>query len=171
MRYTSQYLLLILYVSSTNLGGITGMLSYLILFGSAFLAATVLPLSSEATLVFMLNQGKPAWSLWLIATVGNTLGSVINWWLGLYINRFEQHRWFPISPKQRLKAQPWFQRYGIWSLLFAWLPIIGDALTLLAGTMRVRLLTFIALVVIGKGARYAIIILLAIPTLSHFNQG
>ena len=147
------------------------MLGYLILFGSAFLAATVLPLSSEATLVFMLNQGKPALSLWLIATIGNTLGSVVNWWLGLYINRFEQHRWFPISPKQRLRAQAWFQRYGIWSLLFAWVPIIGDGLTLVAGMMRVRLLTFITLVMLGKGARYAIIILLAIPALSHFKHG
>jgi membrane protein YqaA with SNARE-associated domain len=129
------------------------------LFLGAFLAATLLPISSEAVLAGLLatRTGDPL-ALFLVATVGNTLGSVVNWLLGRGIARFRERPWFPVSPQRYDAASRQFARYGIWSLLFAWLPVVGDALTLVAGALRVRLLPFVVLVAIGKAARYAMIL-------------
>ena len=136
-------------------------LSYLALFSSAFLAATILPFASEALLFALLREGGHALALLAVATAGNTLGSVVNWWLGRYLLRFRDRRWFYFKPAQIERAQRWFQRYGFWTLLMAWAPIVGDALTLIAGVMKVRLPLFLLLVGIGKGARYAVVVLLA----------
>ena len=133
--------------------------NYIILFISAFGAATLLPISSEVTLVALLTQDQNALVLWIVATIGNTLGAIVNWLLGRYLLHFQHRRWFPFKPKQLYRAQHWFQRYGIWSLLLSWLPIIGDALTCIAGIMRVRFWPFIALTTLAKGGRYAIVIL------------
>ena len=135
-----------------------GRLSYLILFISAFGAATLLPFYSEVTLSVLLAQPHNALLLWVVATTGNTLGAAVNWWLGCYLNRFESRAWFPFKLKTLHRAQAWFQRYGSWSLLLAWLPIGGDALTFIAGIMRVPFGLFLMLTAIGKGARYAIVI-------------
>lgn len=131
---------------------------YITLFFSGFLSATLLPGSSEIILIAMLSQGlaEPL-LLVLAATFGNVLGSLVNWLLGKYLMRFMGRRWFPVSPAQYDKAKKWFERYGIWSLLLAWLPVVGDPLTLIAGTLGVRLRTFLILVTIGKFARYAFI--------------
>jgi membrane protein YqaA with SNARE-associated domain len=130
------------------------LIDYLVLFGSAFLAATILPFYSEAVLLFMLTEGQDPLLLFLVATTGNTLGSVVNWFLGRYLLTFQHRKWFWFKPQQIQRAQDWFKRRGIWSLLFAWLPVGGDALTLIAGVMRIRLPVFIALVAVGKGIRY-----------------
>src|SRR6056297_1169731 len=134
---------------------------YLILFGSAFLAATILPFYSEAVLLLMLSEGHSPSLLLLAATVGNTLGSLMNWVLGRYLLHFQDRKWFWFSKKQISQAQNWFQKRGVWSLLFAWLPIGGDALTLIAGIMRVRVSLFLVLVAIGKMSRYAVVIAFA----------
>ena len=125
---------------------------------AAFLSATLLPGSSEALLVSLLLLGEesPAWLL-AFATFGNVLGSLLNWYMGAFFMSFQHKKWFPISLQQIDKAQVWFSKYGIWSLLFAWAPIIGDPLTLIAGMMRISLIPFILLVTIGKFARYALI--------------
>ncbi len=135
--------------------------SYLLLFGSAFLAATILPFYSEVVLFALLREGGDATALVLTASLGNTLGAVVNWWLGLYLLHFRHRRWFYFSDAQIDKAQRWFQRYGIWTLLLAWLPIGGDALTLIAGIMRVRLSVFLLLVGSGKTLRYISVVYLA----------
>ena len=135
-------------------------MGYIILFLSALGAATILPLSSEIVFVGMLEQGFVPFLVWLVATVGNSLGAVVNWILGRYLTRFETRRWFPFKPESLHRAQAWFQKYGVWSLLFAWLPIGGDALTFIAGIMRVRFSLFLLLTAIGKGARYAVLYLL-----------
>lgn len=132
-------------------------MDYLSLFASAFLAATILPFYSEVVLLALISKGGNIMLLVIIATVGNTLGAMVNWWLGLYIQRFKHKRWFYFKEKQIERAQAWFNRYGRWSLLMAWLPIGGDALTLIAGIMRVPLFVFVLLVAIGKGSRYAAI--------------
>ncbi len=144
------------------------MTAYLLLFGSAFLAATILPFSSEVVLFALLEGGGDPLVLVLIATLGNTLGSVVNWALGRYLLHFRDRRWFYFSAEQIDRAQRWYGHYGFWSLLFAWLPIGGDALTLIAGIMKLRLALFLPLVALGKGLRYVAVVYLsaAVPTLS-----
>lgn len=134
------------------------MSSLFLLFLSAFLAATLLPFYSEVVLVSLLLQGEPKMLLWLVATTGNTLGAAVNWGLGRYLLHFQQRDWFPFKADKLQRSQQWFNRYGIWSLLFAWLPVGGDALTFIAGVMRVPLATLLILAGIGKGIRYAIVI-------------
>lgn len=136
-------------------------LSYLALFASAFLAATILPFSSEALLFALLHAGGDAVLLVAIATLGNTAGAVVNWLLGRYLLQFRDRRWFYFNAAQIDRGQRWFQRYGVWSLLLAWAPVVGDVLTLIAGVMNVRLPLFLCLVAAGKGARYIAIMLLA----------
>lgn len=134
------------------------MSSYLLLFSSAFLAATLLPFYSEVVLVSLLAGDYPVWALWLVATIGNTLGAVVNWALGRYFIHFQDRRWFPFKVGALERSQRWFQRYGVWSLLLAWMPVGGDALTFIAGIMRVQLWKLVVLSGIGKGARYAVVI-------------
>ena len=131
---------------------------YLGLMVIALLAATLLPLGSEAFLLTLASQGYDPWALWFWATLGNSLGSIINYGLGRYLNHYQNKRWFPISPQTLIKAQFHFQRYGQWSILFAWLPIIGDALTLVAGILKMHFGLFVVLVILGKGLRYAVLV-------------
>lgn len=134
------------------------MIEYLFLFASSFLAATLLPFYSEVVLFGLLRQGHDPWLLVATATLGNTLGAWVNWWLGMSLLRFQHRKWFYFKPHQIAKAQNWFNRYGIWTLLLAWLPIGGDALTLVAGIMRVHWLPFLLLVGLGKALRYVFVV-------------
>ena len=127
------------------------------LFLAAFLAATVLPFYSEVLFGALLLEGHDALALWVVATVGNTLGSVVNWGLARWLLRYEDRRWFPFTPGRLRRASSWFERWGKWSLLLAWAPAGGGALTFVAGLMRTKLGIFVLLVGIGKGARYAMI--------------
>jgi membrane protein YqaA with SNARE-associated domain len=131
---------------------------YLGLFASALLAATVLPGASEILMLGLVVQGLDAWTLWLVATLGNVAGSTLNWWMGRYALRFADRRWFPVRPAALARAQAWFRRWGKPSLLFSWLPGVGDAFTVAAGMMRVPLLSFVVLVAIAKGGRYAAVL-------------
>lgn len=137
------------------------MMSYLLLFGSAFLAATILPFYSELFLLALLRDGGDPMLLVVVATLGNTLGAVVNWLLGIYLLHFQDRRWFYFSRAQIARAQRWYQRYGFWSLLLAWMPIGGDALTLIAGIMKLRLWLFLVLVGTGKGLRYVVVVYFA----------
>ena len=134
------------------------MIAYVVLFSSALIAATILPLQSEAVLVTLLTSGKySGLALITVATVGNVLGSLINWCLGRHVLHFRQKRWFPASDRQLERAQTWYRRYGRWSLLGSWLPIVGDPLTVVAGTLRQPLASFLMLVTIAKGSRYILL--------------
>ena len=133
---------------------------YLAMFASAFLAATLVPFASELTLAAALSAGGDLHWLIVTATLGNTLGAAVNWGLGRVIERFRTRRWFPAGPEQLARAQAWFQRYGVWSLLLAWAPVVGDALTLVAGAMRVHIAPFLILVTTGKGLRYVVLALM-----------
>jgi membrane protein YqaA with SNARE-associated domain len=128
------------------------------LFLSALLAATILPMQSEAVLVgALLTERHPAWALIAIASIGNVLGSVINWLLGRFIERFRAARWFPASAAQLDRAQDWYRRYGKWSLLLSWAPVIGDPLTVIAGVLREPLPVFLLLVSLAKVGRYLVL--------------
>ena len=133
-------------------------MAYLTLFLTAFAAATLLPAYSEILVGTLVNQDYALFWIWFWATAGNTLGSVVNGIIGRQVDRFKHKRWFPISELQLHKARNRFNRYGQWSLLLGWLPIGGDALTLVGGIMRVPWLNFVVLVAIGKGLRYAFVI-------------
>ena len=131
---------------------------YLSLFGISFLAATILPFSSELTLVGLISTSNyDNLSLLVFASFGNVLGSVFNWGLGFYARNLTIKKWFPFKETQIERSSKWFSKFGKWSLLFAWVPIVGDPLTFVAGLLRVRFFNFIILVAIGKVSRYLII--------------
>lgn len=134
------------------------MLSYFLLFMSAFGAATLLPLQSEAVLVTLLLKGQySALLLISIATLGNVLGSCVNWWLGLKIEQFKDRKWFPVSEKRLQQAQSFYHKYGFYSLLLSWTPIIGDPITLVAGLFKENFWRFLGIVIIAKAGRYLFI--------------
>jgi len=135
-----------------------GMLTHAGLFASAFLSATLLPGSSEAALLALLAAGAAEpWGLVTAATAGNVLGSVVNGVIGRGIERFRDRPWFPVSPRRFEQAVGWYGKWGRWSLLLSWVPIIGDPLTIVAGALRTDWRWFILLVTAGKAARYAAI--------------
>ena len=142
------------------------MTSYAVLFFSALMAATILPMQSEAVLVGLLVAGqKPVAYLLIIATVGNVLGALINWGLGRVLRRFEGRSWFPASQEQMQRAQRWYLRHGRWSLLASWLPIVGDPITVVAGALRESFWPFVALVTLAKGGRYIVLAAMTLPWL------
>ncbi|SSC67983.1 YqaA family protein [Ciceribacter selenitireducens] len=141
----------------------TDLAAYAGLFGAAFLAATILPAQSEAVLAMMIVADRyPLVTLLGVASIGNVLGSVVNWILGRGIEHYRDRRWFPVSPEKLDKAEGWYRRYGKWSLLASWVPIIGDPLTVVAGVLRVPLPTFVTLVTIAKVGRYLVLAWLAL---------
>ena len=134
---------------------------YLSLFGISFLAATILPFSSELSLAGLISTSNFNNSLLLIAaSLGNVLGSVVNWFIGFYLRNFTSKKWFFFNEIQITRSSKWFEKFGKWSLLLAWVPILGDPLTLVAGLLRVRFLNFIILVAIGKVSRYLVVLYL-----------
>lgn len=131
---------------------------YLTLFAASFLAATVFPAQSEILLAAMLVSGAyDEGLLLLVATAGNTAGACVNWLLGRFIQSLESRRWFPVSRAKLAPAEHWYRRWGKWSLLLSWAPLIGDALTVLAGIARVPITTFVLLVAMAKGGRYLLL--------------
>jgi membrane protein YqaA with SNARE-associated domain len=89
-----------------------------------------------------LSNSFETYFLLIFASTGNILGSMTNWYLGKKISIFQNRKWFPVSPAQLNRSQKYFQKYGLWSLLLAWVPVIGDPLTLLAGVLKVRFSVF-----------------------------
>ncbi|MER9557832.1 YqaA family protein [Mesorhizobium sp. M0323] len=134
------------------------------LFLTAFAAATILPMQSEAALAgLLLTQSHAPALLIVFASAGNVLGSIVNWWLGRGVDRFRDRKWFPVKPSALTRATRWYQRYGRWSLLLSWLPLVGDPLTIVAGALREPFWSFLAIVTIAKVGRY---LALAAVTLS-----
>ena len=137
-------------------------LGYLQLLLFSFLAATFLPFSSEVILTTMyLSKNFNIFILLIVASIGNISGSLFNWYLGKKILIFKDKKWFPISNDRLKKSEKFFQKYGVWSLLLAWVPIIGDPLTMIAGVLRIKLIVFLIFVSTSKISRYIFIIYLA----------
>jgi membrane protein YqaA with SNARE-associated domain len=129
------------------------------LFASAFLAATILPLSSEAVLLGLFYSGDyDLLLLWGVATAGNVAGSMVNWYLGRFCLCFQDHKWFPVKEGQLQSAQNSYLKWGRYSLLLAWVPVIGDPLTFVAGLFRTPFFIFTLLVFLGKGGRYLVLL-------------
>ena len=135
------------------------------MFVAAFGAATILPFQSELVFVALQGQGYNPVRLIVVAGIGNTLGSVVNYVMGRGIERFVEKRWFPVTEAQLARAQDWYARWGVWSLLLSWAPF-GDAITVAAGVMRTPLWLFIALVAVAKFGRYIVLAWLTAAALS-----
>ena len=134
------------------------------LFAVSFAAATIFPAQSEIALSGLIATTTYSTALLVVvASIGNTLGSVVNWVLGRGLEKFRAKRWFPVSEKMLDRASGWYRRWGRWSLLMSWAPFIGDPLTFAAGVLREPLWSFVVLVTIAKTVRY---ILIAMATLS-----
>ncbi len=130
------------------------------LFVTAFLAATIFPMQSEVLLVaYLLKSELSLILLLLFASVGNILGSCVNWFLGRGIERFKYKKYFPVKEKALIRAQNFYNRYGVWTLLLSWVPFIGDPLTIVAGVMKTPFPVFLGIVTIAKTGRYIFVIL------------
>jgi membrane protein YqaA with SNARE-associated domain len=141
----------------------TEFLTYAGLFAVALGAASILPMQSEPVLVaLLLLAEQPVWALVAVASLGNTLGSCINWLLGRAVERFRDRRWFPVPPEKLARAEGWYARWGRWSLLMSWAPIIGDPLTVMAGVLREPFWSFLLLVAIAKTGRYIVLTLMTL---------
>ena len=131
------------------------------MFLTSFAAATLVPFQSEVVFVALQIAGTlPLVLIVAVASLGNTLGAVVNYAMGLGIERFQDRRWFPVNVAQLARAQRWYARWGVWSLLMSWAPFIGDPLTLIAGIMREPFWRFLGIVTLAKGGRYIITALL-----------
>lgn len=134
------------------------LLALLGLFATCLAAGSIVPIPSEAAFVgLMLGSDFPVWVLVAVATVGNLMGSTINWFIGLGAARFEGRPWFPASSASLDRGRRWYHRYGRWSLLLSWLPLLGDPLTIVAGVMREPIWSFLIIVFIAKLSRYAML--------------
>ncbi|HIP13638.1 MAG TPA: DedA family protein [Arcobacter sp.] len=133
-------------------------MEYLYLLISSFVSATLLPFGSEALLLYDLTLGLNVVVLFVSATFGNSLGSVVNYWLGLKGENYLESK--KIIKKQSIqKAQKYFDKYGAYSLLLSWVPIIGDPITFVAGLSKYNFKKFLLLVVFTKGMRYLFLII------------
>ncbi len=131
---------------------------YLGLLLSSFLAATILPLSSEIVLTALLLTGLNPVLLLAVATFGNVFGSVTNYLIGRFGGEILVKKLLKTKREELAKAQERFEKYGVYALLLAWVPIIGDPITLAAGLLRTKFPLFLLLVTLGKFTRYALLI-------------
>ena len=128
------------------------------LFAAAFLSATLLPGSSEAALLGLLATGRVGMAEALaVATVGNTLGSCVNWAVGRWLAHWKDHPRFPVPRDRFDRYADWYRRWGVWSLLLSWAPVVGDPLTVLAGVFRTPFWLFVPVVAVAKLARYLVL--------------
>ena len=135
---------------------------YATLFLVAFAAATILPLQSEAVFTGLILTGKySTLGLLAVASIGNVGGSVLTWLLGYWVGSYSHRKWFPVKEVALERARRHYKRFGKWSLLLSWLPIIGDPLTVVAGVMREPFPVFLAIVAVAKFGRYLVLLTVA----------
>jgi len=132
---------------------------YITLFLVAFASATLLPMGSEALLLYDISEGHTIWLLWLVASVGNTLGSMVNYWLGFKGEAYLEYKGY-LSKEKMDRARVSFDKYGGWTLLLSWVPIIGDPLTFIAGVLKYSFGWFVVIVAVAKATRYAVIVVM-----------
>ena len=136
---------------------------YIGLFLSSFLSATILPGQSEIALTSLIILNNHSLSfLVFIASLGNILGSLFNWFIGCKLERFKKKKWFPVTDLQLKKASNWYHKYGKWTLLLSWVPFVGDPITIVAGIFRVPIIHFILIVSFAKTMRYIFIACIAL---------
>ena len=139
-----------------------GLLSLLLI---SFFAATLLPFGSEWFLILLLLNGNSPFLAVVIATIGNSLGAWTNYLIGSWGKDWLIRNLLRINQHQQNRAEIWFKKYGCWSLLMSWLPVVGDPLCLVSGILKTPLSHFFILVVSGKGLRYVSVSLLTLGIL------
>lgn len=142
---------------SLNNGTIASMV-YILMFLTAFSSATLIPMGSEAVLLYNITKGYNLYILFIVAVIGNTLGSYVNYYLGLKGEKYLVRRNY-IKEQTIMKNKKYFDKYGGISLLFSWVPLFGDGFTLVAGILKYNLTKFFIYVFISKFCRYFIVIL------------
>ncbi|SPJ25199.1 YqaA family protein [Palleronia abyssalis] len=131
--------------------------SFVGMFTVAFGAATLLPAQSEVLFAALQIRGSVSLTtLIVVASLGNILGSVVNYLMGMGVERFRGSRWFPVGERQLDRAQNWYRRWGVWTLLLSWAPF-GDGITVVAGILRTPWWIFVGLVTLAKTGRYAVL--------------
>lgn len=138
-----------------------GLLSLFLL---SFCASTLLPLGSEWLLVALLLGGNDPLRVVLVASLGNSLGAGTNYLIGRLGSDWLSNNLLRIDRARQAQAERWFTRYGSWSLLMSWLPVVGDPLCLVSGMLKTPLLRFGLLVTTGKTLRYLILALLTLQS-------
>jgi membrane protein YqaA with SNARE-associated domain len=131
---------------------------YLILFITALISATLFPLGSEALLIYDIRQGYNIYLLLFFATFGNSLGSVLNYFFGLKGEEYLLEKRL-VNENHIIKGKFYFDKYGTFTILFSWLPIIGDPITFIAGVLKYNFRKFLILVIIAKFSRYLFLFL------------
>lgn len=128
-----------------------------IVFFAAAVSASILPGTTEVAMAAAIGAFKlgPV-PVILAATTGSVFGSAVQWAIGRYLANYRDHKRFPLKPEQYERYSKWFQRYGVWALGMAWLPGVGDVLTLIGGLFRTPFALSMALVGLAKGARFAL---------------
>jgi membrane protein YqaA with SNARE-associated domain len=134
----------------------------LALFLLSFLAATIIPLGSEWLLIALILNGFDARSVVAVATLGNYLGACTTYAIGFYGSEFLIKKILRVDDDSLTRAMSLYKKYGSWSLLFSWIPILGDPLCLAGGVLRLGFPVFSVLVFLGKFARYAAIAYLTV---------
>ena len=133
-------------------------MNYLYLLFISFISATLFPLGSEALLLYDLSLNINIYLLFFFATFGNSMGSIVNYWIGLKGEEYLVEKKV-LSEKNIFNSKKYFDKYGGYSLLFSWMPIIGDPITFMAGVLKYNIKKFILLVILAKGGRYLFLII------------
>ena len=133
---------------------------YLLIFSISFLAATILPLGSESTVVYYILMDYNVYVIVLVASVGNYLGALTNYYVGYLGEKTILSKYIKPEKKKMIEAKRYFDKYGVPILFFSWVPIVGDALTVFAGVVRSDIKKFTFFVFAGKFARYVVLAIL-----------
>ena len=132
-------------------------MEYLSLFFASLVAGSLIPMSSEAAVIYLLTLPTLLWLVFVVATVGNTLGSCVNYLLGgKGAQLATRRRWIQVRHIEQGKA--YFNRWGTPALLLSWVPIVGTPITLAAGALGYPFGLFVAVVALAKAIRYGVLI-------------
>lgn len=130
------------------------------MFISSFLAGSILPFSSEVVMAGLQVAGASPVGLFIGGTLGNTLGTLVNYWIGSLGKEEWITKYLKLPPAKLEKGKQYVVKYGAWAGILTWLPILGEALAVAMGYLRTPLWFSILAMLVGKGARYAVILFL-----------
>lgn len=135
-------------------------MQYILLFISSFVAATFIPISSEAHLYFLLNSDYNPFALVLWASLGNVLGGMLTYYLGVLCRWDWIEKYLRVKKAKTIQAQVKVEKYGAVLAFFTWLPIVGDVIAISLGVLRINWKWVLLFMAVGKSLRYLVLVLL-----------